>query len=118
MGRKIARPVLLLLCPLLAGCAGGQTAGSTQGTEDVVKGTIVTAYIQQADSPASVWKGGEASRLYEDTGLILEFYDAKGQTAEELKLRLASGTIPDIIGFSGREQAQLYIDFGFLLPIN
>ena len=118
MGRKIARPVLLLLCPLLAGCAGGQTVGSTQGTEDVVKGTIVTAYIQQADSPASVWKGGEASRLYEDTGLILEFYDAKGQTAEELKLRLASGTIPDIIGFSGREQAQLYIDAGLLLPLN
>ena len=47
MGRKIARPVLPLLCFLLAGCAGGQTVGSTQGTEDVVKGTIVTAYIQQ-----------------------------------------------------------------------
>lgn len=121
MIKKIARLVLLLLCPILsAGCAGGDgsAADSPQSTEDAVKGTIVTAYIQQADTQASVWKGKGAALLHEETGLILECYSAKGQSAEELKLRLASGTVPDIIGFSDREQAQLYIDAGILLPLN
>ena len=91
MRKRITGAVLLLLCPIwLAGCAGreGNTAESPQSTDDVVKGTIITSYIQQSNSPASVWKGWGAARLYEDTGLILESFSAEGQTAVELKLRL------------------------------
>ncbi len=121
MRKRITGAVLLLLCPIwLAGCAGreGNTAESPQSTDDVVKGTIITSYIQQSNSPASVWKGWGAARLYEDTGLILESFSAEGQTAVELKLRLSSGNVPDIIGFSDKEQAQLYVDAGLLLPLN
>lgn len=121
MNRKIMGAALLLLCPAwFAGCSGGNgySTDSPQSEEEVVKGTIITAYIQQADSPAAVWKGTGATRLYEDTGLILECYAAEGRTAEELKRRIASGTVPDIIGFSDREQAQLYIDAGLLLSLN
>lgn len=121
MRKKVTEAVLLLLCLMWpAGCADGREGGpeSPQSTEDVVKGTIITAYIQHADTTASVWKGWGAARLYEDTGLILESCSSDGQKAEELKLRLSSGTVPDIIGFSDREQAQLYIDAGLLLPLN
>lgn len=121
MSKKITGIILLLLCPIwFAGCAAMERnhSESSQNTEEAVKGTIVTSYIQQANSSASVWKGWGAARLYEDTGLILEFCSAEGQTDDELKLRLASGTVPDIIGFEDREQAQLYIDAGLLLPLN
>ena len=121
MRKKITEAVLLLLCLIcFAGCADGKGDGavSPQSTEDVVKGTMITSYIQQSGSPASVWKGWGAALLYEDTGLILESFSADGQSGEELKLRLSSGTVPDIIGFSDREQAQLYIDAGLLLPLN
>ena len=119
MNRKTVA-ILLLLCAVLSGgCAGGgeHLAESLQTGEEA-KGTIITAYIQETDSSASVWKGWAAARLYEDTGLILETCSAEGQTAEELRLRLTSGTVPDIIGFADREQAQLYMDAGILLPLN
>lgn len=121
MGKKITEAVLLSMCLIwLAGCAGENEDGavSPQSTEDVVKGTIITSYIQQSGSPASVWKGWGAALLYEDTGLVLESFSTDGQNGEDLKLRLSSGTVPDIIGFSDREQAQLYIDAGLLLPLN
>jgi len=91
---------------------------SPQSTGDVVRGTIITSYIQQSGGAASVWKGWGAGRLYEDTGLLLETVTSEGPAAEELKLRMSSGTVPDIIGFSDREQAQLYIDAELLLPLN
>lgn len=121
MRKKATEAVLLLLCLIcFAGCNDGRedSTVSPQSTEDVVKGTIITSYIQQSGSPASVWKGWGAALLYEDTGLVLESLSADGQKGEELKLRLSSGTVPDIIGFSDREQAQLYIDAGMLLPLN
>ena len=120
MNRKTVAIPLLLCAVLSGGCAGGgeHLAESLQTGEDAAKGTIITAYIQETDGPASVWKGWAAARLYEDTGLILETCSAEGQTAEELRLRLTSGTVPDIIGFADREQAQLYMDAGILLPLN
>ena len=120
MSKKTVVLILLLCLVLISGCADGdmRLSESLHIGEDAAKGTIITAYIQQTDSSASVWKGWAAARLYEDTGLLLETCSAEGETTEELRLRLTSGTIPDVIGFADREQAQLYIDAGILLPLN
>lgn len=105
----------ILLCGiLLTGCSAGEQLRESPAP----KGITLTAFIQYADTTPATWKGWGAAKLYEDTGLTLEFYSTDAQVEQRLKQYMVSGAIPDIIGFQSREQAKLYMDAGILLPLN
>lgn len=102
----------MAVCLLLTGCASqGQKAETAQEI-------TLTAFVQQSMSADSgIWKGWAADRLLEDTGITVEFYSAGISGKQKLKQHMASGTIPDLIGFKGLDQARMYREAGLLLPL-
>lgn len=108
---------LIMTISLAALFTGGGCSGSIETSQDSEVSSI-TAYVQWAATTTfGTWKGWAAERLSEDTGLQVDFYPAGSQTENQLKQYMASGTLPDIIGFEGVEQAQIFIDAGLLLPL-
>ena len=82
----------------LTGCgAGGKSAlAEENGANDVV----LTAFVQQAvTAEAGIWEGWAARKLYEDTNIKIEFYPTGTGVEQKLKQYMASGNLPDIIGF-------------------
>ena len=57
---------------LLTGCA---KEGEVQDTEKKQEDTVLTILVQQSGTNMSgTWEGESADRLYEETGIRLEFY--------------------------------------------
>lgn len=114
MKRKGWRTALTVtaVCLLLTGCASDGLGGET------VKEITLTAFVQQSMAADSgIWKGWAADRLLEDTGITVEFYSPGTSGKQKLKQHMASGTIPDLIGFKGLDQARMYMEAGLLLPM-
>ncbi|WP_343084159.1 extracellular solute-binding protein [Blautia producta] len=102
---------------VLTGCgAGGKNAlAEENGVNDVV----LTAFVQQAvTTDSGIWEGWAARKLYEDTNIKMEFYPTGTGVEQKLKQYMASGNLPDIIGFKDLDQAQMAMDAGLLLPLD
>lgn len=101
---------------LFGGCAKtGEAAEGGKEKETV----ILSAFVQQSVSTESgIWQGWAADRLYEDTGLRIDFKLSGTEADEKLKRYIASGTLPDIIGFHDAGQAQIAIDAGLLAALD
>lgn len=102
---------------VLTGCgAGGKSALTEENGENDV---VLTAFVQQAvTADAGIWEGWAARKLYEDTNIKIEFYPTGTGVEQKLKQYMASGNLPDIIGFKDLDQAQMAMDAGLLLPLN
>ena len=114
--RKKTSAVLLCLSAfLIAGCSGTASPGvETRDDEAVIR-----AYIQQAVTTESgIWEGWAAQKLYEDTGIRVDFQPTGSEVEQKLKQYIAAGTLPDILGFRNLEQAQMAMDAGLLLPLS
>ena len=98
---------MLSVAALLTGCA---KEGEVQDTEKKQEDTVLTILVQQSGTNMSgTWEGESADRLYEETGIRLEFYSNGNGDEKRLKQYLAAGTLPDIIGFRDMEQADWQI---------
>lgn len=109
----------ILTAVLLAeGCGWSERAGKKQ--EGAAGGEVtLTAFIQQSvSSDSGIWEGWGADKLFEDTGIKVDFYSTGNEVEEKLKQYMAAGTIPDILGFRDLDQAQLAMDAGLLLPLD
>ena len=101
---------------LLTGCA---KEGEVQDTEKKQEDTVLTILVQQSGTNMSgTWEGESADRLYEETGVRLEFYSNGNGDEKRLKQYLAAGTLPDIIGFRDMEQAELLTGAGVLADLD
>lgn len=133
--RKIKKGLALLLCVAMAvSCAacgsddGGTTTtggsgGTTQGGETSDDGTreevTLTMFSQQSvTSESGIWQGWGAQKLYEDLTIKLDLYPTGNEVEQKLNQYLAGGSLPDIIGFKGLDQAQLAMDADMLLPLD
>lgn len=106
---------IILGCTLLLSSCGAKEHSAARKEKDAT----VTAFIQQSvTTDSGTWSGWAANKLYEDTNITVEFYPTGSFVEEKLKQYMASGTIPDIIGFRGLDQAKLFIDADLLLPLN
>lgn len=116
MAERVWKTTLLsvMAIVLFTGC-GQQGQTIKQETEEIT----LTAFVQQSvTTDSGVWKGWAADRLLEDTGITLEFYPTGSDVKNKLKQHMASGTIPDLIGFKGLDQAKLYMDAELLLALD
>ena len=108
--------VVLSVAALLTGCA---KEGEVQDTEKKQEDTVLTILVQQSGTNMSgTWEGESADRLYEETGIRLEFYSNGNGDEKRLKQYLAAGTLPDIIGFRDMEQAELLTGAGVLADLD
>lgn len=81
--------------------------------------TTLTAFFQQSvTSESGIWQGWGAQRLYDDTKIKLDSYPTGNEVEQKLQQYLVSGSLPDIIGFKGLDQAQMAMDADMLLPLN
>ncbi|MDO5423664.1 MAG: extracellular solute-binding protein [Eubacteriales bacterium] len=114
--KKQASAALLFLSAfLLAGC-GRTTSSEDEGGKEEV---MIQAYIQQAvTTDSGIWEGWAAQKLYEDTGIQIDFQPTGSEVEQKLKQYIAAGTLPDILGFRNLDQAQMAMDAGLLLPLN
>lgn len=79
---------------------------------------ILTALIQQsASSNFGTWTGWGAEKLYEDTGIRINFYSNGSGNGQMLWQYMAAGTLPDVIGFD-LSQIQLLKDTNLLAPLD
>ena len=133
--RKIKKGLALFLCVAMAvSCAacgsddGGTTTtggsgGTTQGGGTSDDGTreevTLTMFSQQSvTSESGIWQGWGAQKLYEDLTIKLDLYPTGNEVEQKLNQYLAGGSLPDIIGFKGLDQAQLAMDADMLLPLD
>ena len=133
--KKIKKGLALLLCVAMAvSCAacgsddGGTTTtggsgGTTQGGGTSDDGTreevTLTMFSQQSvTSESGIWQGWGAQKLYEDLTIKLDLYPTGNEVEQKLNQYLAGGSLPDIIGFKGLDQAQLAMDADMLLPLD
>jgi len=96
------------------------TDTSTTTVEDTAKEeATLTAFVQQSvSSESGIWQGWGAQKLYDDTKLKIDFYPTGNEVEQKLQQYLVSGSLPDIIGFKGLDQAQLAMDAGMLLSLD
>ena len=74
--------VVLSVAALLTGCA---KEGEVQDTEKKQEDTVLTILVQQSGTNMSgTWEGESADRLYEETGIRLEFYSNGNIWQQEL----------------------------------
>ena len=133
--RKIKKGLALLLCVAMAvSCAAcgsddgsttttGGSGGTTQsgGTSDdgTREEVTLTLFSQQSvTSESGIWQGWGAQKLYEDLTIKLDLYPTGNEVEQKLNQYLAGGSLPDIIGFKGLDQAQLAMDADMLLPLD
>lgn len=108
--------VVLSVAMLLTGCT---KAGENHDTEKKKEDTVLTILVQQSGTNMTgTWKSESADRLYEETGIRLEFYSNGNGDEKRLKQYLAAGTLPDIIGFRDMEQAELLLGADVLLNLD
>lgn len=106
---------LLAVGILLAGC---KTKEERKETEIKKEDTALTILIQRSGTNITgTWEGGMAEKLYQDTGIRLEFYSNGNGENQRLKQYLAAGTLPDIIGFRDMEQAELLLGANVLINL-
>ncbi len=111
-----AAAVCAVLSLAAAGCG---TRGGTGEQKTVSEDCTVTVLIRQEGSNAAgSWEGAGADKLYEDTGIHVEFYSNGSGDEKNLKQYLAAGTLPDLVGFQNLEQAELLIGADVLLPLD
>lgn len=100
-----------------AGCGNSQEKTGTQETKE--GDTVLTAFVQQSIWPESgIWDGWAADKLYEDTNIRMDFYATGIEVEQKLKQYMAAGSLPDVIGFKGLDQAQMAMDAGLLAPLD
>ncbi len=95
-------------------------AGETSSVTEVPQkeDLTLTAFVQQSASTESgIWTGWGAKKLYDDTKLKLEFYPSGDSTEEKLQQYLVAGTLPDLVGFKGQDQAQMAMDANMLVDL-
>lgn len=113
---KTTMAMILGVAVLLTGCQNMGTAGTEDGQNESV---VLKAYIQQAATTDSgIWEGWAAEKLYEDTGIKVDFQTTGTEVEQKLKQYMAAGTLPDILGFRSLDQMQMAIDAGLLLPLD
>lgn len=107
---------LAALCLAAAGC--GTQSGSEERQEEK-EDIVLTVLVQRAESNAAgTWEGEAAEKLYEDTGIRVEFYSNGSGDEKNLKQYLAAGTLPDLVGFRDLESAELLLGADVLLPLD
>lgn len=111
--KKIA--AVLAVGILVMGCAHREEKKAQEKKND----TVLTILVQQSGTNMTgTWEGKGAEKLYEDTGIRLEFYSNGNGEEKRLKQYLAAGTLPDIIGFRDMEQAELLMGADVLLNLD
>jgi putative aldouronate transport system substrate-binding protein len=81
--------------------------------------TTLTAFIQQSvTSESGIWQGWGAQKLYDDTKIKVDFAPTGNEVEQRLQQYLVSGSMPDIIGFKGLDQAQLAMDADMVLNLS
>ena len=88
---------MLSVAALLTGCA---KEGEVQDTEKKQEDTVLTILVQQSGTNMSgTWEGESADRLYEETGIRLEFYSNGNGDEKRLKQYLAAGEKVTLVGW-------------------
>ena len=107
---------ILIAILLTMGC---EVSKDVNNNEDAEKPeTVLTVFVQQSVSNNfGMWNGWGAEKLFEDTGIRLNFYPNGSGRGKMLQQYMAAGTLPDLIGFE-TSQVQLLLDSGLLLPLN
>lgn len=96
----------------------GQSEETATVEETAKEETTLTAFVQQSVSTESgIWQGWGAQKLYDDTKLKVDFYPTGNEVEQKLQQYLVSGSLPDVIGFKGLDQAQLAMDADMLLSL-
>ena len=133
--RKIKKGLALLLCVAMAvsraacgsddggttttGGSGGTTQGGGTSDDGTREEVPLTMFSQQSvTSESGIWQGWGAQKLYEDLTIKLDLYPTGNEVEQKLNQYLAGGSLPDIIGFKGLDQAQLAMDADMLLPLD
>jgi len=94
---------------------------SQEQTEEVKEREEVTlsAFIMQSVTGESgIWQGWGAQKLYDDLKMKINFDPTGNEVETKLQQYLVSGSLPDIIGLKGLDQAQLAMDADMLLPLD
>lgn len=109
---------LLLMAAIGLAAAGCEKSGEDR-TQEAEQEVVLTALVRQPGvNVTGTWTGEGAEKLYEDTGIRLEFYSNGSGDERKLKQYLAAGTLPDLIGFRDLEQAELLMGADVLLDLN
>lgn len=96
--------------------AGESTAAGTAGEKQE---TTVSAFIMQSVTGESgIWQGWGAKKLYDDLKMKINFDPTGNEVETKLQQYLVSGSLPDLIGLKGTDQAQLCMDADMLLPLD
>lgn len=89
---------------------------SQEGEQEEV--TLTGFIMQSVTGESGIWKGWGAQKLYEDLKMKINFDPTGNEVETKLQQYLVSGSLPDIVGLKGLDQAQLAMDADMLLPLN
>lgn len=115
MNRKRILTGICLTALLLSGC--GNTAKTEYDSSKKQEKTVSAVLFGNSSGISGRWTGKGAEKLWEDTGIHLDFYSGGSRRSRRLWQYLAAGTMPDIIGFDS-EQMKLLRDTGQLLNLD
>ncbi len=127
MNKKgIKKALSLILCLSMAlslVACGASKDPSKESSGDGSKGEkekiTLSAFIQQSvTSESGIWAGWGAAKLFDDTKIEINFWPTGNEVEQKLNQYLAGGSLPDIIGFKGLDQAQLAMDAEMLVPLD
>lgn len=114
---KLKKPVAgVLVCALLLmGCTKSE---NREIEKSIKKETTLTGLILGTASEVNgIWTGAGAEKLWEDTGIRLEFYSSGNWGGKNLRQYMAAGTLPDFIGFD-TGQMSLLKEAGLLVNLD
>lgn len=108
-----------LLLAVLAGLAGCDVQNHDSAEKQEQQEVTLTVLVQQQGRDMTgTWEGKGAEKLYEDTGIRLEFYSNGNGDDSKLKQYMSAGTLPDVVGFRDMEQAELLLGANLLLDLD
>lgn len=104
-----------------------QTTATTKGQEGTAAAdgasaereevTLSAFIMQSVTGESGVWQGWGAKKLYDDLQMKINFDPTGNEVETKLQQYLVSGSLPDLIGLKGTDQAQLCMDADMLLPL-
>lgn len=118
--KKRVVSLMLAMSMILAACSSGGVVSAADNTgEDEREEKTLSAFVMQSASGESgIWQGWGAQKLYDDLKMKINFDPTGAEVETKLQQYLVSGSLPDIIGLRGLEQAQLVMDADMLLPLD
>ncbi len=106
---------MLLTGATLFSMTGGVFAAEAEEREEV---TLSAFVMQSVSGESGIWQGWGAEKLYEDLKIKVDFDPTGNEVETKLQQYLVAGSLPDIIGLKGLDQAALAMDAEMLLPLD